>query len=165
MFFKELTEPHVGDAYRRELQDDKQPYSRAISVCGSCMACRQVLEREHSVDDYICSNTCEYHTPRAKSPNDAREEHELENAVQTAIPGKPKTDGRGTKVKPAQLDWGRPDERDKRHRRHVEQGEHSVIRDRYQDWLCQQQMQWHRLSGVSRGITFTNFGILFGRIT
>lgn len=91
-------------------------------MCGSRIACRQVLEWEHGVDDYICSNACENNTARAKTPNDAWEEDKLEHGVQATIPGKPKTDGRGTKVKPAQLDWGRPDERDKRHRRHVEQG-------------------------------------------
>ena len=80
------------------------------------MTCRQILEREHGVDDYICSNACENDTPRAKTPDDAWEEGKLEHAVQAAICGEPEADGRGTEVKPAHLDWSRPNEWDKRHR-------------------------------------------------
>jgi hypothetical protein len=55
IFPEKLTESHINEAYRRELQDDERPYSRVCSsgVGGYRMACRHVLELEHGVDNDI----------------------------------------------------------------------------------------------------------------
>ena len=80
------------------------------------MACRHVLEREHAVDNKIRNDANENDTPRAKTPDDAWKEGELEHAIQAAIGREPETDGCGTEVEPAQLNWCRPNQWDKHHR-------------------------------------------------
>jgi hypothetical protein len=77
------TESHVGDAYRRELQHDKQPHARALRPGG------EVLEREHGVDDHVRRDTGEDDAPRSQTRHDAREHGELDDGVQTPVAGQP----------------------------------------------------------------------------
>lgn len=113
---KRLTEPHVGYADRRELQQDEEPYDcRRTAATALDIAGCQVLEWEHRVDDYVCRDTDEDDAPWAKATDDAREEDKLEDAVQAPVSGEPQADRRGTQVEPAPIYRHRPDKWDEGH--------------------------------------------------
>jgi len=111
------------------VKHDEWPYSRIRATATNGIACRQVLEWEHRVDDHEASNAREDDATGTKPSDNAWEEEKLDDTVQESISGKPETDGGGTEIKPSHLNWRRPDKWDECHRRHVKQGEHSIIGD------------------------------------
>jgi hypothetical protein len=64
------------------LQQDEEPYGHVGAVMAMAGIVRhQILEWEHGVDNCICSHTSEDGACWTETPDDVREEDELENAI------------------------------------------------------------------------------------
>jgi hypothetical protein len=110
---------------------DPVPVMHIDASCGTTRttrlhSSRGRLKLERGVDDHMRCDTGRDDAPVLQTADATREQGELDDTVQTPAAGQPQTDGRRADVEPAKLDWCLPDQRDERHRDHVEQRDHGI---------------------------------------
>ena len=120
---KKLTITQLGDAQCRQLYENQQP--RGATIGGETQ--RQILERKHGVDQGEHGEAGDEDRSWAEPSDGAREDGELEEAVNASVHRHPQADRRRAQLEPAKLNWRGPDEWDERHGYHPEEREHSVI--------------------------------------